>query len=525
VTRTPATALWVPVPGHLQPWLVVIAGVLAVGAFAPFGIYPLAFLSLAVVFNQWLGDSPRRALRHGALFGLGFFSTGVSWVYVSVHVYGQVPMLPAALVAVLLVLVLSVFPALTGWLCRRYLAAAGLSGLLLVLPAGWVLAEWLRGRVFTGFPWLDIGASQINSPLAGYLPVLGEYGVTWLVGLGAGLLLAIMAGRQRVSSAVVLTALLAGGYLLERVAWTTPRGEPVRVSLMQGNIAQEDKWAPEHLERTLLLYADLTTAAAGSDLVVWPETAIPAFYHQVEDSYIPYLEEQLAEAGQSLLTGIPVLDRESWNYYNSIITLNGQRGFYNKQHLVAFGEYLPMRWLIGNTLDALAVPNADFTPGGADQPLLEAAGYPVGTSICFEVAFARVINNTLPAAAFLVNVSNDGWFGRSLAPFQHLELARVRAKETGRALLRATNTGISAIINHDGSVQARSPQFEQAVVKGEVVPRQGATPYVRFGDWPVLAIAVICLLIARIRYKNRLAQSRQGANKQKDKTNTTENTE
>jgi len=530
-TRTPATALWVPVPERLQPWLVIIAGVLAVGAFAPFSIYPLAFLSLAVLFNQWLGDSPRRALRHGALFGLGFFSTGVSWVYVSVHVYGQVPMVPAALVAILLVLVLSVFVALTGYLCRRYLAAAGPGGLLLVLPAGWVLAEWLRGWIFTGLPWLDIGASQINGPLAGYLPVLGEYGVTWLVGLGAGLLLALVANRQRVVSAGLLAALLAGGYLLEHVEWTSARGEPVRVSLIQGNIAQEDKWAPEHLERTLLLYADLTSAAADSDLVVWPETAIPAFYHQVEDSYIPYLEEQLAETGQSLLTGIPVLDRESWDYYNSIITLNGERGFYNKQHLVAFGEYLPLRWLIGNTLDALAVPNADFTSGSDDQPLLDAAGYPVGTSICFEVAFARLISNALPAAAFLVNVSNDGWFGRSLAPFQHLELARVRAKETGRALLRATNTGISAIINHDGSIQTKSPQFEQAVVQGEIVPRQGATPYVRFGDWPILVIAIICLLIARIRYKNQLAhdyrdvggrathgavaESRQGAKKEK----------
>ncbi|MGB5261810.1 MAG: apolipoprotein N-acyltransferase [Gammaproteobacteria bacterium] len=498
-TRTPATAMWVPVPEGLQPWLVVIAGVLAVGAFAPFSIYPLAFLSLAVLFNQWQVDDPRRALRHGALFGIGFFATGVSWVYVSVQVYGQVPVVPSILVAALLVLVLSVFPALGGYLCRRYLPATGPGGPLLVLPAGWVLAEWVRGWIFTGFPWLDIGASQIDGPLAGFLPVIGEYGVTWLVGVGAGLLLAFVANRYRMVSAGLLAALLVSGYLLEQVDWTSPRGDPLRVSLVQGNIAQQDKWAPEHLERSLLLYADLTSADVDSDLVVWPETAIAAFYHQVEDSYIPYLEEQLAQTGKSLLTGIPVLDRDTWNYYNSIIALNGQRGFYNKQHLVAFGEYLPLRWLIGDTLDALAVPNADFTPGSSGQPLLVAAGYPVGTSICFEVAFARVINDALPAAAFLVNVSNDGWFGRSLAPFQHLELARVRARETGRALLRATNTGISAIIDHKGSVQASSPQYEQTVVKGEIVPRQGATPYVRFGDWPVLVIAVLALLLGRLR--------------------------
>lgn len=491
--------MWIPLPERLQPWLVLIAGLLAVGAFAPFGYFPLAYISLAVLFNQWLSDTPRQALRHGGLFGLGFFAGGVSWVYVSVHVYGQLALPVSALIAVLFVLVLAVFPALAGYLLRRYLPVNGWAGALLVLPSGWVLSEWLRGRVFTGFPWLDTGASQIDGPLAAYLPIVGEYGVAWLLCVCAVLLAAIAGNRRRVISLVLLAAVITAGYLLENIEWTTARGEPIRVSLVQGNIAQADKWAPENLESTLRLYAELTAAQPDSELVVWPETAIPAFYHQVEDSYIPYLEERLAESGTSLLTGIPVLDRETWTYYNSIIALNGSRGFYHKQHLVAFGEYLPLRWLIGDTLDALAVPNADFTPGKAGQTLVQAAGYPVGSSICFEVAFARVINDSLPEAAFLVNVSNDGWFGRSLAPFQHLEIARVRAKETGRALLRATNTGISAIINHDGTIQSRSQQFEQAVVNGHVVPRQGATPYVRYGDWPVVLVAVFCLLLVRVR--------------------------
>ncbi len=491
--------MWIPIPERLQPWLVLVAGVLAVGAFAPFGYFPLAYISLAVLFNQWLSDTPRQALRHGGLFGLGFFAAGVSWVYVSVHVYGQLALPVSALIAVLFVLVLAVFPALAGYLLRRYLPVNGWAGALLVLPSVWVLAEWLRGRVFTGFPWLDTGASQIDGPLAAYLPIVGEYGVAWLLCVCAVLLAAIAGNRRRVISLVLLAAVITAGYLLENIEWTTARGDAIRVSLVQGNIAQVDKWAPENLESTLRLYAELTAAQPDSELVVWPETAIPAFYHQVEDSYIPYLEERLAESGTSLLTGIPVLDRETWSYYNSIIALNGSRGFYNKQHLVAFGEYLPLRWLIGDTLDALAVPNADFTSGKAGQTLVQAAGYPVGSSICFEVAFARVINNSLPEAAFLVNVSNDGWFGRSLAPFQHLEIARVRARETGRALLRATNTGISAIIDHDGKIQSRSQQFEQAVVNGHVVPRQGATPYVRYGDWPVVLVAVFCLLLVRVR--------------------------
>ena len=502
MTRTPDTAARVPVPARLQPWLVLVAGITAVGAFAPFGYFPLAILSLAILFNQWLIDSPRQALRHGALFGLGYFSAGVSWVYVSIHVYGQVPAPVSALIAIVFVVVLTTFPAVLGYLGRRFVKCPGLADLLLVLPAGWLLAEWLRGWIFTGFPWLNTGASQIDGPLAGYLPVIGEYGVGWLVALCAALLVVVIGGRQRVAALLALLLVLGGGVLLERVSWTAPRGEPLDVRLVQGNIAQEDKWADEHLLSTLQLYADTTFEGSTGGLVVWPETAIPAFYHQVEDNYIPYLEERLAETGTDLLTGIPYLDLETWQYFNSIIALNGARGFYNKQHLVAFGEYLPLRWLIGDTLDALAVPNADFTPGQAGQALLQAAGYPVGASICFEVAFARVINASLPEAALLVNVSNDGWFGRSLAPFQHLEIARVRAKETGRALLRATNTGISAIIDHDGSIQARSPQFQQVVMSGEVVPRQGATPYVRFGDWPVVIVAVLCLLVARFRYRS-----------------------
>ena len=249
-TRTPATALWVSIPERLRPWLVFVGGILGVGAFAPFGYHLLAVLALAILFNQWQGDSPRHALRHGALFGLGFFGTGVSWVYVSVHVYGQVPMVPAALVAILLVVVMMMFPLLTGYLCRRYLPVAGTAGLLLVLPAGWLLTEWVRGWFLTGFPWLHIGASQIGGPLSGYLPVVGEYGVTWLTALTAGLLVAVIAPGARILSTALLVIVIGGGYLLDPVEWTSPRGEPLRVSLVQGNIPQEDKWDPEHLTDT-----------------------------------------------------------------------------------------------------------------------------------------------------------------------------------------------------------------------------------------------------------------------------------
>ncbi|UCC55185.1 MAG: apolipoprotein N-acyltransferase [Gammaproteobacteria bacterium] len=486
-------------------WLTaVLAGALAVTAFAPFGWYPLVLLSLAVLFNQWLGEIPRRAFITGYLFGLGFFGAGISWVYVSIHHYGHVPVVPALLVMSGLVAFLSLYPAAVGYCIRRLLPGKpGWATMVLALPAGWILSEWVRGWLFSGFPWLTIGSSQVNSPLSGYAPVAGVFGTGLVVAVSAGLLLAIASDRNRYPSLGLLVVLWAGGLLLDRVEWTQPRGAALDVALVQGNIAQEDKWATDNLVATLGRYSELTFALQDIDVVVWPETAIPAFYHQVEDSFIPYLQTELQAAGMTLLTGIPVLDRESWDYYNSVISINTETAFYSKQHLVPYGEYLPLRDVIGDTLDALAVPNADFTSGTAGQPLLHAAGYPVATSVCYEVIFGEQLIRDLPEAAMLVNVSNDAWFGGSLAPHQHLEMARMRARETGRPMLRATNTGISAIIDYRGNIMARSAQDEEVVLTGSVIPRAGATPYVRVGNMPVITLCVALLLMTWVTSRKR----------------------
>jgi apolipoprotein N-acyltransferase len=483
-----------PLPARYGGIVVLLAGALGVTAFAPLGWYPIASLSLAVLFNQWLEDTPRQALRHGALYGLGYFGAGVSWVYVSVHTYGHVPMLTAALVTAALIFYLLLYPALLGYGLKRWLPAAAPLRLLVAFAAGWILAEWLRGWLFTGFPWLTLGSSQIDGPLAGYAPLAGVYGVGLAAALTAALLAALVRNRARLPALLALCVIWAGGYLLDHVAWTAVRGAPLKVALVQGNIAQENKWVPENLKHTLTRYMTLTFDLPPTDLVVWPETAIPAFYDEMQDSLLPRLDAELRTTHTVLLTGIPVYDLTTRRYYNSVVSLGGERRFYYKQHLVPFGEYLPLRGLLGNSLAALAVPNADFSSGAASQPLLEANGYPVAASICYEVVFAEEIRRDLPQAALLVNVSNDGWFGDSLAPHQHLEMARLRAKETGRPMLRATNTGISALIDHSGRVIARSPQFEEAVVTGTVTPRQGATPYVRLGNAPVVILAVLCLL-------------------------------
>ncbi len=480
----------------LTDLVLLLAGAAGVLAFAPFGWFVLAVLALALLFRQWLADSPGQAFRHGLSFGLGYFGFGVSWVFVSVHTYGNVVWPVAGFIALLFILVLALFPALTGYALRRLFPGREVSWLWLVFPAGWLLFEWLRGWIFTGLPWLDLGASQIDSPLSGYLPVFGEYGVSWLVALSAGLLSAAWSGRSRVLPVSIVLLLWGGGAWLDRVDWVRPAGDPLSVGLVQGNVAQEQKWLPENLQHTLTHYADLTFAGERSDIFVWPETAIPAFYDQIDEHYIPSLQQRLTAQGSTLLSGIPVLDRTRWEFYNAVIELAPQPVFYYKQHLVAFGEYVPMRNLLGIIVDKLVPMNGDFSRGSAQQPLLKAAGYPVGTSICFEVAFGGLIAAALPQAAMLVNVSNDGWFGDSLAPHQHLEIARVRARETGRPLLRSTNTGISAIIDHRGVISARSAQFETTVLRGSVVPMQGMTPFVRFGNWPVLGISVLSLLVA-----------------------------
>jgi apolipoprotein N-acyltransferase len=478
------------------------AGALMPLAFAPFGWFPLALFAPAVLFALWQTASPRQAFWQGYLFGLGMFGFGVYWVYISIHVYGHSPLPLAVGVMLLFVAFLALFPALTGYLATRALQPAGAARLVWAMPAVWVALELIRGWFLTGFPWLNIGYSQIDSLLAWWAPVAGSYGVSFMTVLGAALLtLLLSAGANtRWLGGLGLGVLFAASFLLGRVDWTTPLGDELRVSIVQGNIDQALKWVPAERDPTLETYLSLSRREWQDPdwkpaLILWPETAIPAFYHEVAETFLPALEREAQQAGVSLVAGIPVLERSDWQYYNALMSLGDNRAFYYKQHLVPFGEYLPLRSLLGTLLQVMPLPVADFSAGRPDQALLRAAGYPMGSSICYEVIFGNAIAAALPEAAWLVNVSNDGWFGDSPAPHQHLEMARMRALETGRYLLRATNTGISAIIDPDGQVRARSPQFETAVVRGTIRPYAGATPYVRFGDYPVILLVAGILLV------------------------------
>lgn len=489
--------------------LALIAGALLVLAHAPFEWFWLAPPLYALLVWSWQDAGPRRAAWRGYLFGLGLFGCGVSWVYISLHTYGGAPPVFAALTTALLIGYLALYPALAGYLLNRFWPRPGPVRWLLVLPALWLLLEALRAWLLSGFPWLAPGYSQTTGPLAGLAPLGGVPLVGWAVLASAGLLLLIGYPRWRppwlrASWFALLVGLWVGAGYADRLSWTAPAGEPLRVALIQGNIEQKQKWQPDSLERTLTLYSRLSADAADdSDLIVWPETAIPLFIEDLDPVYREALETHARETDTDYLIGAPSGNWDTREYYNGVLAVGGQGGFYRKHHLLPFGEYLPLRTLFDLFHRFVDIPMADFSAGAADQPLLRAGGHAVGVSICFESAFGNEIARALPDAAFLVNVSNDGWFGDSLAPAQHLQIARMRSIETRRWMARATNTGITALIDARGRVVEQVPQFEIAVLRGELQPLSGATPYVRIGDWP-LGLMLCGLLVIGWRFRRRV---------------------
>jgi len=483
--------------------LALLAGALLPLAFAPLSLFPLAVLSPALLFLLWLDVTPRRALWRGLLFGLGQFGVGVSWVYVAIHDFGHSGVPLAVLLSVLFVGVLAVFPMLLGYLSARFLRGPDGLRLALLFPAAWTLIEWSRGWVLTGLPWLNLGYSQINAPLRGFAPIAGVYGVTLAVALSAGLLASLAMTDRRAQrplwmSGIALGGLVLlwlGGALLARVDWTEASGPPLRVALVQGNIPQDTKWSPEAAQHTLDLYADLTRQHWDSRLILWPEAAITVFYHDVADNYLAGLAREARTHGTDIVLGIPVREPGTRRYFNSLLALSERPGFYHKRHLVPFGDYLPFEDFLRGLIRFFDLPMSGFSSGPDQQPLLEAAGQKIASAICYEDIFGEELITALPEAALLVNATNNAWYGNSFAPHQHLEMSRMRAIESGRYMLRVTTNGVSAIIDQHGKIRGRSPQFKTHVLTGEAVPHSGATPYVVVGNWPVVSLLGLILLL------------------------------
>lgn len=470
------------------------AGVALVFAFAPWGWWPLAVLSPAVLLLLVERTPGRRALFLGWCYGLGMFGYGVWWLQVSVHQFGVPLYVFSVGVTALFILGMALYPLLFVFLLKRL--NPGTVGTIVLAPALWVLVELLRGWLFTGFPWLALGYSQTDSPLASLAPVAGVYGVSAFVMLQAALLAGLVRAdsRRRLVLALGLVLTLVPPWFVRDMAFTRPLAGELEVALIQGAVPQELKWRRDIRAASIALYERLSAAHWDADIVIWPETAIAAFPHEVQD-ITARLERQAVETHTDLLIGMPT--GEPWNgdYYNSVVDLGATPGRYDKRHLVPFGEFFPFKDWISGLAMLLDIPLSDFSAGSATQANLIVAGHRAGVSICYEDAFGREVNAALPQAAFLVNVSNDAWFGDTIAPHQHLQIARMRALETGRYLLRATNTGITAVIDEQGKVQAAAPQFSETSLRARFSARAGATPYVQYGDAPV---AVIALALAGI---------------------------
>lgn len=515
-------------PEALRLFAALLLGAASVAAYAPLGWFPLLWLTLAGLFG--LLDAiaagperpPARALRRGALlggaFGAGLFLTGVSWVYVSLSAFGGMPTPLAGLATVLFCLALALFPALVGALFVRYAPATRLRRALF-FAALWTLGEWLRGWILTGFPWLAAGYSQAQpSPLSGFSPVFGVYGVSLASALLAAFAFEFFRRWFSAPSCTTATwlrwcpalplltvgAICVVGDSLRDLRWTEPAGDPVSVALLQGNIAQDVKWRPEFFSDSLRTYYRLALDHP-AQLTVLPETALPAFLGQIPQEYLDELEKLAKRRDGDMMLGLPVDEAQEsgriTRYANGAVSLGtSPRQHYSKTHLVPFGEFVPSGF--GWFMALARIPMSDFAPGAPRQPPLAIAGQQVAVNICYEDAFGEEIIGALPQATLLVNLSNVAWFGDSLAPAQHLQIAQIRAQESGRMMLRATNTGMTAIVGADGRVQAALPPFTRGALLGEVRGYDGATPYVRWGNWPVIAFSALLLLLGVRRGHN-----------------------
>jgi apolipoprotein N-acyltransferase len=481
---------------RLQLAISFLTGASTVLGFAPFYLFPIPVFSVALLCHFWrASESPWHAALLGFLFGMGLFSAGVTWLYVSLHDFGSMPMPVAILALVFLCSYLASFPAAVGWILRRMNIA---TPIVWALAAGalWGLSDWLRSVLFTGFPWLTLGYSQAPaSPLAGYAPVLGVYGISLILVFTAALTCLLFKKKYRIRRYLLPVVTVWGiGFGLQHIEWTEAQGEPVTVSLLQGNISQDLKWREDQLITSMEAYARLTLESS-SRLIITPEISVPLYRDEVPSSYLAQLGAHARKNDGDILVGMVEAPGYRDEYYNAMFSFGASpEQSYRKHHLVPFGEFIPLKPVFGWIINVLKIPLSDFSRGSLDQQPMDLAGQKVAVNICYEDVFGEEIIRQLPQATLLANVSNDAWFGRSIGPRQHLQISQMRSLETGRYMLRATNTGVTAIIDERGRVRQEAEIFTTTSLNGLAQGYGGATPYVLFGNSLMLSLAAMILL-------------------------------
>lgn len=475
------------------------SGAALVLAFAPINQYYLVFLGLTSFLWTVVRASPIQAAWRGALFGAGFFGFGISWIYHSIYVYGQAPLLLAYLITGSLVALLAALTGLQLYCWRRLFPDNTLNTFCLAFPVLWVLFEILRSWLLTGFPWLFLGYTQTQSSLKAFAPFGGVYLISFLISVQAGLLVyTLLYWRKAVYTLPAVGLIWGVAALLNQIHWTQPQSTPLRVALIQGNVPQSLKWDPEQTRKTLALYKKLTQENWQNQIIVWPEGALPVLPEQAKE-YLHQLDTLAKDHNTSLIVGMPL--QEDGHYFNGVSGLGNALGTYSKRHLVPFGEYVPLEnWLRG-LIAFFDLPMSNFSPGPARQKPITLLGFSVATYLCYEIALPQEFLMPFPEAKLIVTLSDDAWFGNSLAPGQHLQIAQMRSIETGRYQLVTTDNGITAIINPQGNIVSALPQFTEAVLTGSVYAMTGVTPLMAL-KIPTWVFLYSILGILALTYRN-----------------------
>ena len=479
-----------------------VAGLLTNLAFEPFGLFPVIFFTLAVLFWIWDRSNASVAAWSGFVFGLGFYGFGIHWIYNSLHDYGGAAPVLAGFMVFALVCFLAVLIAACGKLQARWQTTT-IIRCLIVIPASWVVVEWMRSWLLTGFPWLYVGYSQTDNWLAGWAPFGGVFTVSFMVCVLAGVLVCLLKTQQRLNLLVLVLNVVVIGYWGSTREWTDSVLAPIDVAVIQADISVEEKWEVNRARRNFEFFVKQSEALGtpeGPDLIIWPEIALANTDKHLEKLQLWRL---LMNLSPDFLIGVVEEQQQGETdvYYNSAFGITDEVQKYRKRRLVPFGEFTPMRSLLGWLDNFIEIPASDFTSYKENQSPMMLAGQPVGVSICYEDAFPQEILNMLPKSTFLINISEDAWFGEWLSPYQRLQMSRMRAMETARPVVRAANQGISAAIDHKGEISAVLPQSAGHVMAAQIRPTTGATFYVRYGDTPVIVLCVGLLILIVLRAK------------------------